>query len=393
MKIVNLEKQHRDGLIRASATVEFEDCNQPSKEIFIETEGRFEKDFTPNPHAFAVGCIIPALYFQEQRLAMEEAICPRLKEGLETVMAIMHHWTKGEFKPLVLDLSLTRSALFEKKKRHASIFLSGGMDSLAALKRLKDDFAPTHPGYPKDALLIHGFDIGGVLERGAKYHVFERAKKAMLPVAGEAGLDLIPVYTNIRHLCDDRDLWLNQFFGAVLAASVHAFAPRINLAWLASSFDIPSLHPCGSHPLLDPEYGSFDLEIRHRDAGLSRMEKLRIVSKWDVAFQHFRVCLANVPDQLNCGRCEKCVRTMLELEALKLLNKTAAFEDDAVDPSWLDAFSITIRGRESFYEELIEPLTRVGRTDLSEKILYKLDEDLSENQGLPSASDKDYAES
>ena len=372
MKIFNLHKRNHNGLIRASATVQFEDCDQPSKEIFIETEPDFSHDFIANPNAFTVGCIIPALYFGEKRMAMDEAICPRLKEGLETVMAIMHHWTDGAFLPLTIDAPLTRSSIHEGTKRHASIFLSGGMDSLAALKLLKDNYAPTHPGYPKDALLIHGFDIGGVMERGAKYHVFERAKAAMSPVAEDANLNLIPVYTNIRHLCDNRDLWLNYFFGAVLAASVHAFAPRIDLAWLASSFDIPSLHPCGSHPLLDPEYGSSDLEIRHRDVGLSRMEKLTIVSGWDVAFQHFRVCLANVPDKLNCGRCEKCVRTMLELEALGVLDQTTAFEEDSVDPSWLDGFSITIRGRESFYEELIEPLRGRGRSDLVEKISLKL---------------------
>jgi hypothetical protein len=372
MKIGNLEKRASSGLIRASATVQFEDCGEPPKEIFIETETAFDKGFIANPHAFVVGCIIPALYFCEKRIVLEEAICPRLKEGLETVMAIMHHWTAGEFKPLTVEAPLTRTELFRGEKRHASIFLSGGMDSLAALKQLKDNYKPSHPGYPKDALLVHGFDIGGVVARGAKYHVFERAKRAMQPVAKEAMLTLIPVYTNIRHLCDNRDLWLNQFFGAVLAASAHAFAPRINLAWLASSFDIPSLHPCGSHPLLDPEYGSYDLEIRHRDAGLSRMDKLKIVSQWDVAFQNFRVCLANVPEKRNCGRCEKCVRTMLELEALNLLDKTAAFEDDAVDPKWLDAFSITIRGRESFYEELISPLEAKGRTDLAEKIRMKL---------------------
>ena len=102
------------------------------------------------------------------------------------------------------------------------------------------------------------------------------------------------------------------------------------------------------------------------------MEKLNIVAKWDVAFQNFRVCLANVKDKLNCGRCEKCVRTMLELESLGLLNQTRAFADDAVDPAWLDAFRITIRVREPFYEELIAPLRRRGRSDLAEKIEKKL---------------------
>jgi hypothetical protein len=102
------------------------------------------------------------------------------------------------------------------------------------------------------------------------------------------------------------------------------------------------------------------------------MQKLKIVAGWDVAFQNFRVCLANVPDKLNCGRCEKCVRTMLELEALGLLDKTRAFAEDSVDPAWLDAFSITIRVRNPFYEELIEPLKARGREDLAGKIRDKL---------------------
>ena len=372
MKLSNLHMRKNDGLTRAVASVAFEDSDQPAQEIFIETEMAYAESIFANPHAFAVGCMIPALYFGERRLALDEAICPRLKEGLETVMVLMHHWTDGTFQPLAIDAPLGRTALHEEKKRHAGIFLSGGMDSLAALKRIRDNYAPTHPGYPRDALLVHGFDIGGVIERGAKYHVFERAKAAMAPVAAEADLALIPIYTNIRHLCDNRDLWLNQFFGAVLAAAVHAFSPRINLAWLASSYDIPHLHPCGSHPLLDPEYGSADLQIRHRDVGLSRMEKLKMVAGWEVAFQNFRVCLANVPHKLNCGRCETCVRTMLELEAMGLLDKTRAFEENAVDPAWLDAFSITIRVREPFYMELIEPLRTRGRDDLAEKIEEKL---------------------
>lgn len=372
MRLSNLHLQKNENRVRALATVSFEACDHPPQEVFIETDSTFAGSICASPHAFAVGCIIPALYFGEQRLALDEAICPRLKEGLETVMALMHHWTAGRFSPLTIEAPLSPVSRYEGQNRHPAIFLSGGMDSLAALKRIKDNYAPTHPGYPKDALLVHGFDIGGVVERGAKTPVFERAKAAMAPVAADAGLTLIPLYTNIRHLCDERDLWLNQFFGAVLAAAAHALAPRIDLAWLASSYDIPHLHPCGSHPLLDPEYGSFDLQIRHRDVGLSRMRKLKIVAEWDVAFQNFRVCLANVPDRLNCGRCEKCVRTMLELEALGLLDKTRAFEEDRVDPAWLDAFSITIRVREPFYEELVEPLRARGRRDLAEKIEEKL---------------------
>jgi hypothetical protein len=73
------------------------------------------------------------------------------------------------------------------------------------------------------------------------------------------------------HLCDDRDLCLNRFFGAGRAAVCHAFAPRLDRVEIAVSFDLPNRVPCGSHPMLDPEYGSFDVRIRHRDVELSRI--------------------------------------------------------------------------------------------------------------------------
>ncbi|MCF8126739.1 MAG: hypothetical protein K9J51_11015, partial [Desulfotignum sp.] len=209
------------------------------------------------------------------------------------------------------------------------------------------------------------FDIGGVQERGAKFHVFDRAMTAISKITRDAGTTLVPVYTNIRHLCDERSLWLDSFFGAVLAAMAHSFSDRVNLMFIASSYDIPNLHPCGSHPLLDPEYSSYAVRIRHRDYELSRLEKIKIVSKWDTAFQNFRVCLANVPDLLNCGRCEKCVRTMTELTALGLLHKTRAFAADEVTPADIAQFDITIRVRPPFYRPLIPLLRRQGRGDLA----------------------------
>ena len=353
---------------RVMATVQWEDCDRPDQQIYIETEKTFAKDLSLNPHAFLVGCIIPAMHFGERRIFLDGEICPTLREGLETVMAVMKEWTQGKYKPLYIEAK-TRSVVsnFNNHKR-AGLFLSGGMDSLAALRINKKIYPKQHPGSIKDCLLVHGFDIGGVIERGMKYHVFDRAKMALLEVAKDAKVTLIPVYTNIRHLCDERELWLDRFFGAVLAAVAHAFSARLNLVYIASSYDIPNLTTCGSHPLLDPAYSSYDLRIIHRDLALSRLEKLRIVADWDVAFQNLRVCLANVPDRLNCGKCEKCIRTMTELLAIGALDKTKAFAENDVTPEQLAQFDITIRHRDSFYKEMIAPLKEQGRDDLVKTI-------------------------
>jgi hypothetical protein len=205
-----------------------------------------------------------------------------------------------------------------------------------------------------------------------KYHVFDRGLEAMEKVTSAAGVNTVAVYTNIRHLCDERELWLNRFFGAVLAAVAHGFSSRLDLFFIASSYDFENLEPCGSHPLLDPQYSSYQLRIRHRDANLSRLDKLRIVAGWEPGFQNFRVCLANVEDRLNCGRCEKCVRTMTGLVAIDALHKTEAFVENDVTPEMFDAFKINIRHRQPFYLELLPELKKQGRMDLVDIITQKL---------------------
>lgn len=364
MRISNLTFINAEKRTRVTATVQWEDCDRPDQDIFIETEEEFAQDLSLNPDAFLVGCVIPALHFGERRIFFDAEICPILQEGLETVMAVMKEWTKGKYKPLNMETKTRAAVNNSNHRRRAGLFLSGGMDSLAALRINKKTYPEQHPGSVKNCLLVHGFDIGGVIERGMKYHVFDRAKKALLEVAKDADVTLIPVYTNIRHLCDERELWLDRFFGAVLAAVAHAFSTKLNLVYIASSYDIPNLTPCGSHPLLDPAYSSYDLRIIHRDLALSRLEKLRIVADWDVAFQNFRVCLANVPDRLNCGKCEKCIRTMAELVAIGALDKTNAFVENDITPEQLTQFNITIRHRDSFYREMLSPLKKQGRDDL-----------------------------
>ncbi|MFH2059802.1 MAG: hypothetical protein ABIJ59_12990 [Pseudomonadota bacterium] len=371
MKISNIHLTQEQDTLKATALVQFEDCSRPDSQVYIKTSNAYEDGFFASPDAFLVGCLLPALHLGEKRIVIDGEICPFLKEGLNVAMHILKDWTKGQYKPLIIEgrtsLEIKRSDL-----HRTGMVMSGGMDSLAALRLNRLNYPQTYPGYVKDCFFLHGFDIGGVVERGMKYPVFDRAKEAILKITDDAEAILIPVYTNIRHLCDDRVLWLNSFFGAVLATMAHSFSNRIDMMFIGSSYDIPNLHPCGSHPLLDPEYSSYNLRIRHRDYELSRLEKIKIVSQWDVAFNNFRVCLANVPDRLNCGKCEKCVRTMTELTALGLLHKTRAFVEDEILPEDIAKFDITIRVRPPFYRPMVPLLREQGRDDLANAIEKQL---------------------
>ena len=364
MKLVDFNLVRDADIVTASVRVIFEDNDLPEKTVFIKTNTAFAGGFDVNPDAFLVGCLLPALHLGEKRLFIEGEVCPFLKEGIGVAMKILSHWTNGKYRQIPVE-ACVRKAIVIPQPLRTGMVMSGGMDSLAALRLNRLHYPKDHPAYVKDSFFLHGFDIGGVIERGMKYHVFDRALDAISKITRDAGTKLIPVYTNIRHLCDERALWLDSFFGAVLAAMAHSFSARINLMFIGSSYDIPNLHPCGSHPLLDPEYSSYGMRIRHRDYELSRLEKVKVVSEWDAAFQNFRVCLANVSDQLNCGKCEKCVRTMTELTALGVLHKTRAFEADDVTPEDISQYDITIRVRPPFYRPMIPLLRARGRDDLA----------------------------
>lgn len=375
MKLLDFDLEEDAGAVTASARVVFEECDVPEKKVYIKTDPRFAKGFSANPDAFLAGCLLPALHFGEKRIFIDGQICPFLKEGVNTAMHILSHWTRGRLHPVPVE-SGVRSRENRLSVPRTGMVMSGGMDSLCALRLNRLRYPEDHPAYIRDAFFLHGFDIGGVQKYGMKYEVFDRAFKAISSVTDDAGATLIPVYTNIRHLCDERELWLNHFFGAVLAAMAHSFSGRIDLMYIASSYDIANLHPCGSHPLLDPEYSSWGLKIRHRDYELTRLEKIRIVSQWDTAFNNFRVCLANAKDKLNCGQCEKCVRTMTELTALGLLDKTTAFVQNEVLAKDIARYDITIRDRSPFYRPLIELLKERGRNDLANTIeagLFKIE--------------------
>jgi hypothetical protein len=200
--------------------------------------------------------------------------------------------------------------------------------------------------------------------------------------APKAGINLIPVYTNLYLNYRDEDagngfaFWHFEFGGAALAAVAHAFSRRFTVVSTASTHDMSNLRHWGSHPLLDPNYSSIDLRVRFDSLAPSRLEKTALIADWDVALQHLRVCnryKLYQPGRLNCGWCEKCLRTMLALLALGVLDQTSAFpEQDLSEELVRSKGKIKSDYMESGYREVITPLTDRGRHDLVRAIKYAI---------------------
>src|SRR3989338_2744036 len=183
------------------------------------------------------------------------------------------------------------------------------------------NFPPDHPSLIRDGFLVHGFDMYSDEKYDKKMETFDRAVGALKKISEDAKVHLIPVYTNIRHLHSDVLFWMNWFFGAALSSVAHVFAPRLSNIVISSDGTVAEVKPWGSHPVVDPNYGSCDVQIAHGQLR-SRLEKIKTIAEWAPALHNMRVCTKNVPGMLNCGQCEKCIRTMTMLLAIGKLKES-----------------------------------------------------------------------
>ena len=103
MRIENLRSEQEQGRARVSATVIWEDNDRPTREVFFETDQAFAEDLSCNPHAFLVGCIVPAWHHGEERIAIDATICPELRNGLLTSMGWLCKWAGSPCKPLRIE--------------------------------------------------------------------------------------------------------------------------------------------------------------------------------------------------------------------------------------------------------------------------------------------------
>ena len=388
MRIENLRSDRKGDRARVTATVIWEDCNRSAYDLYFETAVDFADYLVCNPDAFFLGCVIPAMHYGETRLFIDAEICPEVRNGMVTVMSWLRLWFRGGVGELVRLETRTRGALRQPAVERAGFFFSGGVDSFATFRKNRLTVPPGHSRYFQDGVVAFGLDID---DPQAFAHVLSH----LSAVAKQAEIRLIPVYTNVYLPYRKEDagnkfsFWMLEFHGAALAAIAHALAGRLTNVSIASTGSIPILRylgaynipNIGTHPLLDHNFSSAELLIHHDGVELSRLDKIRLIADWDLALNNLRVCnkfRQYSHDSLNCGRCEKCVRTKLALFALGALDRVNLFADRDLSIELVKA-AIQIAPSQPgeytkaiYYWDLLEPLARNGRDDLARVIRRKL---------------------
>ena len=271
------------GLYRIAAMVEGE-------EVFFESS----LPLSPGAESLACAFLLPAMS-RGARLEIEGAVGARFLSNLDSVRRRARQWwpelSAGDVVAPVRDDTPLSS--------DAGVFYTGGADSAYALQQLHTRL--------KYAVFTEGFDVP--LEDTER---LIRARQWLSQTVRACGVAFAVVRTNLRRHPLFRSLSWEITHGAALAAVAHSLGSVVGRMYIAASDVQP---PWGSTPELDAAWSSESMEIENYSAELSRLDRVASIARWEPLRGRLRVCWQNKSSDLNCGYCEKCVRTRLQLRA------------------------------------------------------------------------------
>jgi hypothetical protein len=149
--------------------------------------------------------------------------------------------------------------------------------------------------------------------------------QAIHSIAAELQKPLIEVETNIQAFANNYAEWGPHYHGTALASVALLLSRHFRKVFIASSHSYSDLIPWGSHPIIDPLWSTEHTEIIHDGCEATRVEKVAEIALNDTALKYLRVCYENRDGAYNCGRCEKCLCTMVNLHVAGALERCTTF--------------------------------------------------------------------
>lgn len=260
---------------------------------------------------FLAACLVPAMRVGCP-IRTPAPISRELLHGMEQVQTVLHGWF-----PKLQRIPIQTEVLVSPRPRASGVgsFFSGGVDACYTFLKHATEITNT--------ILIHGFDYQAD-KTVSRSTVSRNAQEAMTKL----GKPLIEVDTNIRSFGDHFADWGTEYHGSVLASVALLLSPQLRTVYIPSSYTYDTLFPWGSHPELDHLWSTEQLQVVHDGCDISRSQKVGFIASNPAVLGVLRVCWSDhkrADLAYNCGSCEKCTRTMLDLRLAGALERCAGF--------------------------------------------------------------------
>jgi hypothetical protein len=311
---------------------------------FKASEGPISK----GAESFLAAALFPAMK-TGQPLHISGAISPKLLAETQTIQEIFHRWFP-EYRKVSIQ---AEPGFADKVNRTEDVgaFFSGGVDSFYTLLKHQDEITKI--------IFVHGLDI-----KLRNVSLRSKVSREIRKIAEELGKQLIEVETNVHEFADQYN-----YNGSLLPSIGLILAAQFKRIYIPSNLSYDYVFPDSSHPLLDPLWSTEYLTFIHDGCEANRNEKLGRISQSDIALGSLRVCLQNPEDSFNCCQCEKCLRTMIGLQAIGVLDRYTTFNQK------LDIEAVSRMNLRDqllpFAEENLKALeTKSRNTDLAEALRF-----------------------
>jgi hypothetical protein len=295
-------RQTDDGFVTASAAIR---DGELTHTVWYRTA---YQDLSGGEETFVIAALLPAMV-QGLPLTSNRPVSPRLLRAIPAVQDIFHAWDE-KFRRIELAVP-ARSTPPGIGGDRVGAFFSGGVDSFYTLLKHQDEIT--------DLILVRGFDI-----RLEDQVLWTDASARMRDVARRFGKRLIEIETNVTEFSNRYVIW-DFYYGPGLASVVALLSPQVRKVYIPSGQSYQLIIPNGSHPLVDPLWSTETTEIVHDGCEMTRAEKVLRIASNAVVHDHLRVCWKNTGGAYNCGKCEKCLRTMVSLRIAGVLERCATF--------------------------------------------------------------------
>jgi hypothetical protein len=318
-------------------------------------------------------CLMPAMRFGGT-LELPVPISPRLLRSQREYQGIQRAWSLGWTfgNPPLLEVEVRAPAAEPQPARGAgrvAAFFSAGVDSWSILL--------DHPEIT-DLIFVQGIDL--LLDAPHQQALSTQVEARLRSVADELGLEFHVVETNLRQLIDPLAPWIT-YFGCALAAVSLFLAPRFERVLIAGSVDYEVQGQFGGTRLVDQLWSTEQLEIVECGGRFSRVERTAKVASDPIAQRSLRVCWENQGGAYNCGRCRKCLMTMLTLEAVGARDAVTTFPPE-LDLDAIGSIDMPEVISLNLWEDVLDAVRDAGRVDL-ETPVEAVVEDGKRQLGLP----------
>jgi len=339
--------------------------NQKRDALWYKVPCKYRHLLTKSCDPFVVGTIFIAMR-ESLDIIVHGEVSPSLLRNIDEFQEAWMCWLPARYTKIEI-IADTEKEQSKADSDAAVVTFSGGVDSCFTAWRHKKGICGRLKQNLDAGLMIHGFDIP--LEQD---DVFKRAADKSKTLLNSLGVEMIPIATNFKKT---GQLW-EDCHGAGIASCLMMLQGGFTKGLIGSSAPYSRLHiPFGSNPVTDHLFSSDSFRILHDGAAYIRREKIREISKWPEALKLLRVCYEGVEHDRNCGKCEKCIRTILSFRVMGL-KLPECFEQDVRDDQILALTKL--RGAILYYLE--EILYQAKISSISESWVNALDKCVKKNR-------------